>query len=58
MSNEKPSTKESLKAEALDKSKKPSSEDMEKEVGGFSDQGLPEPTRYNDWEVKGRCSDF
>ncbi|HRQ60191.1 MAG TPA: DUF1674 domain-containing protein [Alphaproteobacteria bacterium] len=20
--------------------------------------GLPEPTRYKDWEVKGRCSDF
>ena len=31
---------------------------MEKEIGGYADQGLPEPTRYNDWEVKGRCSDF
>ena len=30
----------------------------EKEIGGFKDAGLPEPTRYNDWEVKGRCSDF
>ena len=29
-----------------------------KEVGGFKDQGLPEPTRYGDWEVGGRCSDF
>lgn len=31
---------------------------LEKEIGGYEDQGLPEPTRYNDWEVKGRCSDF
>lgn len=30
----------------------------EKEIGGFKDQNLPEPTRYGDWEVKGRCSDF
>ncbi|MFP4314041.1 MAG: DUF1674 domain-containing protein [Alphaproteobacteria bacterium] len=29
-----------------------------KEIGGFEDQNLPEPTRYGDWEVKGRCSDF
>ena len=26
-----------------------------KEVGGPAG---PEPTRYGDWEVKGRCSDF
>jgi hypothetical protein len=26
-----------------------------KEVGGPKG---PEPTRYGDWEVKGRCSDF
>jgi hypothetical protein len=26
-----------------------------REIGG--PQG-PEPTRYGDWEVKGRCSDF
>lgn len=31
----------------------------EKEFGGFGDDSaLPEPTRYTDWEVKGRCSDF
>lgn len=30
----------------------------EKEIGGFKDAGLPEPTRFGDWEVKGRCSDF
>lgn len=29
-----------------------------KEVGGFADKKLPEPTRYGDWEVGGRCSDF
>jgi hypothetical protein len=31
---------------------------LEKEIGGYEAQGLLEPTRYNDWEVKGRCSDF
>lgn len=30
----------------------------EKEFGGFEDSGLKEPTRFGDWEVKGRCSDF
>ena len=29
-----------------------------KEIGGFKDSNLPEPTRYGDWEVRGRCSDF
>lgn len=29
-----------------------------REVGGFADKKLPEPTRYGDWEVGGRCSDF
>ena len=28
---------------------------MPKEIGGPSG---PEPTRYGDWEHKGRCSDF
>lgn len=32
--------------------------DSEKEIGGFADSGLEEPTRFGDWEVKGRCSDF
>jgi len=32
----------------------------EEETGGFGKKGngKPEPTRYNDWEVDGRCSDF
>ncbi|MBX2833636.1 MAG: DUF1674 domain-containing protein [Micavibrio sp.] len=30
----------------------------EGEHGGFKSAGLKEPTRYGDWEVKGRCSDF
>lgn len=30
----------------------------EQEIGGFEASGLPEPTRFGDWEVKGRCSDF
>ena len=28
------------------------------EKHGYKDLNLPEPTRYGDWEVKGRCSDF
>ena len=31
------------------------SKPMPKEIGGPKG---PEPTRYGDWEVKGRCSDF
>lgn len=31
---------------------------QEKEIGGYKDNNLPEPTRYGDWEVGGRCSDF
>jgi len=33
---------------------------LEEERGGFGEKGngKPEPTRYNDWEVDGRCSDF
>jgi hypothetical protein len=34
---------------------KPEPKPMPKEIGG--PRG-PEPTRYGDWEVKGRCSDF
>ena len=30
----------------------------EDEKGGYKDSDLPEPTRFGDWEVKGRCSDF
>ncbi len=34
----------------------PSTETLPKEIGGRT-QGL-EPTRYDDWEFKGRCIDF
>ncbi len=33
----------------------PAKPPMPKEIGGPKG---PEPTRYGDWEVKGRCSDF
>jgi len=38
-----------LKVAALDK------DAVQKETGGPAG---PEPTRYGDWEVNGRCSDF
>jgi len=28
------------------------------EKNGFKALNLPEPTRFGDWEVKGRCTDF
>jgi len=34
---------------------KPAPPAMPKEVGGPKG---PEPTRYGDWEQKGRCTDF
>lgn len=34
---------------------KPATPALPKEIGGT--QG-PEPTRYGDWEHKGRCTDF
>ncbi len=40
------------------KANKNPQDNAEKEIGGFKDAGLPEPTRFGDWEVKGRCSDF
>jgi hypothetical protein len=33
----------------------PTAPEMEEETGGVSG---PEPTRYGDWERKGRCYDF
>lgn len=35
--------------------KKPEPAKMPKEIGGPKG---PEPTRYGDWEQKGRCTDF
>jgi hypothetical protein len=42
-------------AEPIEAPKPPAPKPMPKEIGG--PQG-PEPTRYGDWEVNGRCSDF
>jgi hypothetical protein len=58
MSTQKPSPE---KAKEATKSTKPPEEpkaELEREIGGYKDSGLKEPTRYGDWEVKGRCSDF
>lgn len=43
----------------VDAYKSPSFDHGEQEWGGPRRGGrLPEPTRYGDWERKGRCSDF
>jgi hypothetical protein len=47
--NPEPSTPEAAAPATMPKPPLP------KEIGGPKG---PEPTRYGDWEVKGRCSDF
>ncbi len=42
-------------AKSEDAPKPPAAKPMPKEIGGPKG---PEPTRYGDWEVNGRCSDF
>ncbi|MCB1532820.1 MAG: DUF1674 domain-containing protein [Alphaproteobacteria bacterium] len=55
MSTQKPSPKAE---KAPEKAKEPKSEhkDLPEEKGGFENR--PEPTRFGDWDVNGRCSDF
>ena len=38
-----------------DATTRPDGSDMPREINGPKS---PEPTRYGDWEQKGRCSDF
>jgi hypothetical protein len=38
-----------------EKAKRPEPKPMPKEIGGRKG---PEPTRYGDWEINGRCVDF
>lgn len=38
-----------------DKTQTPPQTDNVKEIGGPKG---PEPTRYGDWDINGRCSDF
>ena len=40
---------------ATDATTRPDGSDMPREINGPKG---PEPTRYGDWEQKGRCSDF
>ena len=40
---------------AKDANTRPDGSDMPREINGPKG---PEPTRYGDWEQKGRCSDF
>lgn len=41
--------------ESLEPAEQSANTDKPKEIGGPKG---PEPTRYGDWEVNGRCSDF
>jgi hypothetical protein len=42
-------------SDVKDEKKKPVESEPKKETGGPKG---PEPTRYGDWEVGGRCTDF
>ena len=53
MNDEKPSPNPDFMGEKLPKKVKKTDE-----INGFEDGGMLEPTRYGDWDVKGRCSDF
>ncbi len=46
---------EDTKDQTVSDSKPVPPKPMPKEIGGPKG---PEPTRYGDWEVKGRCTDF
>ncbi|HEU0117984.1 MAG TPA: DUF1674 domain-containing protein [Alphaproteobacteria bacterium] len=52
MSEKRPATQPADKPGSSDAVKTPA---KEKEIGGPKG---PEPTRYGDWEQKGRCTDF
>ncbi|MAE50383.1 MAG: hypothetical protein CMH27_01095 [Micavibrio sp.] len=54
----KPDTKVTEKKNVSNSAKEKEPLPTQKEHGGFEDNNLPEPTRYGDWEVRGRCSDF
>lgn len=56
MSDKKPTPKKQMTAPNPKEGKDAAAPQDEK--NGFKDLGLPEPTRYGDWDVKGRCSDF
>ena len=58
MNTQKETQKAKKAPEKEEKDLKKSIDAPEDEKNGYKDAGLPEPTRYNDWEVKGRCSDF
>ena len=58
MTDEKPTPKPRDPKKTDHKEKQQAKPANEKEIGGYEANGLPEPTRYGDWEVKGRCSDF
>ena len=47
--------READQAADQEKPKQPAPKPTPKEIGGPKG---PEPTRYGDWEVNGRCSDF
>ncbi len=50
MNDDSPQKQEKKPAIAEEVAKSP------KEIGGFEKK--PEPTRFGDWDVSGRCSDF
>ena len=53
--NENSQPKPSEQSDAIDNTREVDFNNKSKEIGGPKG---PEPTRYGDWEKKGRCIDF
>lgn len=50
--------KEPAKRQIRPKRERPAENGKQKETGELGGPRGPEPTRYGDWERKGRCVDF
>jgi hypothetical protein len=55
MSERKTDPSQTPSGQSSDAAPKPAPASSEREIGGPKG---PEPTRYGDWEINGRCSDF
>jgi len=55
MKNEKPATEETKQKNSKDTDRIQKTDEKPREIGGRSG---PEPVRYGDWELNGKCVDF
>ena len=55
LSSRAPAAKDAARSKSTPQAPVDQAEQKVKEIGGPAG---PEPTRYGDWEIKGRCIDF